>query len=758
LSILRAALVAAALLPVALPANLSVSTYLRDGLTPTAIASDTAGNVYIAGTAVTDPVSHSTSAMVAKLDPTVSGYLYLVYLDSAASDAITALAVDAAGNLYVGGQTGNPNFPVVGGGSLGTPPANGNDLRAFVTKLDAHGAVLFSALLGGSTSAIVQGIALTAKGQILVSGTAFSSGFPTTPGAYSVPDSKNHWYLMEFDPSASKLVFSATGIGGSSLAFDAAGNIYMAGSWASFDQVLDYPTTPGAYQTTFVEGFYCFSLCQLGFPGQLQHVTKVDPSASTLIYSTGLNDLTHQAGSTTNTGLAVDSAGNAYVTGTVLEGKYPLTVTAPANTPGTFGFLSKLDPAGANLLFSIPVGGSGLQLDSSGALYVGGVVSSTSPFGLGQSYSPTTPPAIFSWIPQLCWPDNIRSMNEAYVMKVDAASGNVQDAQWIDGSSAGATAIALTGSTVWITGTTITNDVPFSAGVFAPENIAPGFQNGAYLSAVDFSAGANAGPAIACVLDSGNMTHVGPVAQYQLISIFGENLGPATGVAAPDGFDTSVAGVSVSFDGNPAQLLYVSASQINVVVPPPPKPQVGSSPTATVMKLTVNGVSVERQFPFTASNLNLFADLSGNLISCPGGPKAANGDQPLALNSDGTLNSYCNPAAFGSTVSFFMHGLGVQSPDLVPAQAIGGLTASAGGCAATLANSSLINSYVYKVDLVAPSKQTSCFGVAAAGQPTPVPVTFSHDGVGIGPRTLPSNTQVNNFVPGATIPVVIWLK
>ena len=71
----------------------------------------------------------------------------------------------------------------------------------------------------------------------------------------------------------------------------------------------------------------------------------------------------------------MDAAGNAYVTGTLLQGEYPLTVAAPA---GYTSFLTKLDPAGANALFSIPVGGGGVKLDSSGSLYVGGAVAYSS--------------------------------------------------------------------------------------------------------------------------------------------------------------------------------------------------------------------------------------------------------------------------------------------------------------------------------------------------------------------------------------------
>src|SRR5581483_2392902 len=117
-------------------------------------------------------------------------------------------------------------------------------------------------------------------------------------------------------------------------------------------------------------------------------------------------------------------------------------------------------------------------------------------------------------------------------------------------------------------------DVPFTPGVLEPTGIGPGFVAGGYLAAADFSGGVNAGPVIACVLDAGNLTHAGAVAAFQVLSLFGTNLGPATGVMAADGPVSSLGGVSVTFDGNPAQLLYVSTSQINLVVPVPTLPKI----------------------------------------------------------------------------------------------------------------------------------------------------------------------------------------
>lgn len=744
---------ALALAPTAAPANLAISTYLKDGFTPAAIASDASGDVYVAGSAVTDPASQTMGAVVAKLDPKASQYLYLTYFDSAASDQVSSIAVDGAGNAYIAGWTTNPNFPNTGG-ALGTAPTSSTDMRAFVAKLNPQGAVVFSVLIGGSTAAQASGIAVTPQGQILVSGIASASGFPQTSGAYSVADSTDQWFLMELNAAASQIIFSAVGIGGSSIALDASGNIYLAGSSPG----TNYPTTAGAYQTTFVQGHICYGLCQIGFNGNLQHVTKVDPAASKLIYSTGLNDPTGLAGSTTNTGLAIDSAGNAYVTGTLFEAQYPFTVTPPTNYSG---YLTKLDPAGANVVFSIPVGGAGVQMDSSGALYVGGIVSSYSPT-VTIPTTPLAPPPVFSWIPQQCWPDNITAISEAYVMKIDPSSGNVLDGQWIDGSAPGGTGITLATGKVWITGETPAPDVPFSPGVLTPQHLGPGFLAGAYLSAIDFSGGGNTEPAIACVLDGGNLTHVGPVAAYQLLSIFGANLGPAIGVAAPNGSATSLASVSVTFDGTPAQLLYVSSSQINVAVPAPPLPAtqaVVALPSAMVMALTVNGVTIQRQFPYTVSNMNLFANLSSNQISCPTAITIANGFQPVAVNADGSANSCAIPAKYGSTVSFFMHGVGGDSFGFQPPQQLLNVQAFVGNCSAAVTNASLIDGFVYKVDVSMPASLLPCAEAYGSSAENSFFATFSYDGQPVGPLVvpIPNGGPIINFAPGEPMPMIVWV-
>jgi hypothetical protein len=55
---------------------LTYSTYLRDSFTPKAIATDASGNVYMAGNAVVDPATSQRTALVVKLDPQATRYLF----------------------------------------------------------------------------------------------------------------------------------------------------------------------------------------------------------------------------------------------------------------------------------------------------------------------------------------------------------------------------------------------------------------------------------------------------------------------------------------------------------------------------------------------------------------------------------------------------------------------------------------------------------------------------------------------------------
>jgi uncharacterized protein (TIGR03437 family) len=582
--------------------------------------------------------------------------------------------------------------------------------------------VVFAVLLGGSASSAAEAVALTAQGQILVSGVSNSAGFPTTPGAFSVSSSAGKPFLIELDASASTLIFSATGIGGSSIAVDGAGNIYVSGSTTA----LDYPTTPGVYQQTFAPAFVCsFPPCQTTSPALQQYLTKVDSTGSRLIYSTGVNDQTpNRSGNTINTGLAVDAAGNAYLTG-LAGGPYPFTVAVPSNAGSPVGFVTKLNSAATSVFYAVLAGGAGVQIDSAGAVYAGGVVNGSSL------------PTVLGWVASACLPGaEIASTSEAYVAKLDPTTGDVLDAQWIDGSALALTALTLASGKLWTAGTTQRPDVPLTPGALFPSNLTPGPLPGGYLGAVDFSQPTGNGPLIGCVLDGADFMHTGPVAPSQILSIFGANLGPSPGVAAAGGSAASLAGVTATFDGNSAPLLYVSSSQINIAVPNAVVGQKG-----TILQVLVNGTaSVKRQLPVTSSNVNTFINSSGPSPACPGSSGGLVGGtiQVLAINADGTVNTCANPAPLGSVVSFYLEGS--AGPELT-------LAAQFGPWSAQVINTALEGPLVWKADvLLPPSLPPTGFAIVGGHEAVDVLLTSGTQAVG------PFNTG------GQPLAAALWVK
>src|SRR5260221_455384 len=305
------------------------------------------------------------------IDPVLS---YSTYLGGSGREKGLAIAVDRYGNAYVTGLVSSTDFPTTSGAYQtnfggGTGLGGGQGFDAFVTKLDPTGsALIYSTYLGGGDDDQGMGIAVDTDGNAYVTGSTLSANFPTTAGAFQptyggVTDA----FVTKLNPTGSALVYS-TYLGGSEVDFgtgiavDVDGNAYVTGFTAS----ADFPVTPGP-QPLYGGGFDAF-------------VTKLHATGSVLVYSTYLGG----SGEDRGHGIAVDSAGNAYVTGQTASINFPTTAAAFQTTFGggsaTFGdaFMTKLNATGLALDYSSFLGGSaddvgtGIAVDAVGNAYVTG--------------------------------------------------------------------------------------------------------------------------------------------------------------------------------------------------------------------------------------------------------------------------------------------------------------------------------------------------------------------------------------------------
>jgi hypothetical protein len=317
------------------------------------------------------------------IDPVLG---YSTYFGGA-SVTVYSVAVDSAGNSYIAGEVEAllPNsLPLMD--PLQATIAGGNN--AFIAKFDPSGQLLYSTFLGGDRRDTAFGIAVDALGNAYVSGETSSDNFPTahplqrtlanpvTPDLTTIGPSDA--FLAKLSTDGSSLVYS-TYLGGQSnevgtaVAVDSAGNAYVTGFTASTDFPTANPLQPH------------LSLDLFQRPTNDVFVTKVNPTGSALVYSTYLGG----DGNDTGSAIAVDSVGDAYVTGHAQQGLnrfFPTTPDAVNHSSGS-AFYSKLSPDGSVLQYSTFIGGpssnenastfsprqeGGIALDSAGNIYVAG--------------------------------------------------------------------------------------------------------------------------------------------------------------------------------------------------------------------------------------------------------------------------------------------------------------------------------------------------------------------------------------------------
>ena len=376
--------------PLIIDPMLSYSTYLGGAGDDAghAMAVDSKGNAYIAGE--TSSIDFPTTLLasqtslrgmenvfVTKIDTTkvgVASLVYSTYIGGSGVDIGFGIAVDSTFNAYVTGAITSTNFPITAN-PFQSSLRGGRD--AFVTKLDPTGAaLLYSSYLGGSDDDKANAIAVDSSGNAYVTGITSSSNFPTVNALRPNQTTMFGAFVSKIDTTkfgASSLVYSTYLEGSGStasraIAVNSLGNAYMTGETIS----TDFPTTPGAFQTALA-----------GSAASDAFVTKLDTTktgAASLVYSTYLGGTLNDSGY----GIAVDSLGNAYVTGVTYSTDFPTkNPFQGANAGGNQGFVTKLNAAGSALVYSTYLGGShpltvfeeqgfAIAVDFAGSAYVAG--------------------------------------------------------------------------------------------------------------------------------------------------------------------------------------------------------------------------------------------------------------------------------------------------------------------------------------------------------------------------------------------------
>ncbi len=271
--------------------------------------------------------------------------------------------------------------------------------------------------------------------------------------------------LGEYDSSRELVIDPvlsfATYLGGKSddsanaVALDSSGNIYIAGVTNS----TDFPTSIGAYRVA------------LNGTNNDAFVTKLNPAGTAIIYSTFLGGSLFDAANS----IAVDTGGNAYVTGNTQSRDFPTTAGSLASTyNGASMFVSKLNAAGTAFVYSTYLGRSSfgdrsaaIALDAAGSAYVTGATYGNFPVTSG-AFS-----AIFQ-----NGSVNVYS-SDAFIAKLTPTGGGLAYATYLGGSSGDSgLALALDSSgQAYVAGSTFSTDFPVSASAFQKTNLLPSNQS-----------------------------------------------------------------------------------------------------------------------------------------------------------------------------------------------------------------------------------------------------------------------------------------
>jgi hypothetical protein len=391
------------------------------------VAVDAGGNVYVTGradsTAQTFPIqvgpilAHrgGTDAFVAKVNSDGTGLVYCGYIGGARLDCGWGIAVDLSGNAYVAGTTESDEqtFPVKVGPDL---TFNGG-FNAFVAKVNAAGTGLdYCGYAGGGGFEDAFAIAVDAAGCAYVTGDTYSAepAFPVKVGPDLTYNGGSDAFVAKVNAAGTGFVYCGY-IGGNgddygeSIEVDSAGSAYVTGSTRSTEPTFPVKVGPDlTYNGGFADAF----------------VAKVNPAGTALVYCGYIGGSATDWGS----GIAVDTTGNAYITGHTGSSEQTFPVTAgPGLTfsgGGFDAFAAKVNSLGTGLAYCGYIGGNGndqgkeVAVDAAGSAYVTGWTDSTE-----QTFPVTVGPDVTH---------NFRS--DGFVAKVDSGGRGLVYCGYIGGN------------------------------------------------------------------------------------------------------------------------------------------------------------------------------------------------------------------------------------------------------------------------------------------------------------------------------------
>lgn len=322
-----------------------------------ALEVDSLGYIYLSGytTSMNFPLQNPlqgrlkgiSDAFVTKFTPDGNSLVYSTYLGGSNLDFATGLTIDKAGNAYVVGYTNSLDFPTKNAYQA-TLNAVGAQ-NAFVTKLNSDGSsVIYSTYLGGKNTDYGNAVTLDKNECAYITGYTNSPNFPTKNPIQSQLLGINNAFITKFNEQGNGLIYS-TYLGGSqidignSIAVDDNECAYIAGSTNSPNFPLKNPFQSRLGNSTGLRDAF---------------VTKINVNGGSLAYSTYLGGNGEDFGN----GIAIDSIGRAYVTGSTLSSNFPVEKPIQPNLRGEANaFVTTLSVDGTMLVFSTYLGGSGFD-------------------------------------------------------------------------------------------------------------------------------------------------------------------------------------------------------------------------------------------------------------------------------------------------------------------------------------------------------------------------------------------------------------